>query len=335
MTLQNHCYRTMEVINLKRFCLFILACFLVICVCVKASKEDLVYLRYPAIGKGGKIGFIAMKGNSASYVFLYDVSNGKLEKLMQKRAVVYSLSFSPDGEKIFYHCQDSKGQATSIWMYDLRSKKQIAVIQNGHINRHPAPSPDGKTLAFSYQVERNAPSDIYLLSLLTNKIENFTRSPSFSEYRPSWSPDGKWIAFTSNMGKNRNYYKIYIKSIDGKFIKRLTDENLVATDPSWAPDGKRLVFSAWKKFAWELYLLHIPEGKLERLTYSKPSQWNREPVFLKDGEHIVFSSQRRLSEGASLYIMDLKTKKIHLLLASSSRKLREMISGKGGKSYEL
>jgi hypothetical protein len=85
--------------------------------------------------------------------------------------------------------------------------------------------------------------------------------------------------------------------------------------PEWAPDRQSVVFSGLTvSGSSDLYLLHLADGRLERLTTDRYN--DTDPSFSPDGARIVFSSDRTPfgNNGAmNLFVMDLGSRQLRYL----------------------
>ena len=87
------------------------------------------------------------------------------------------------------------------------------------------------------------------------------------------------------------------------------------TSPAWSPEGDRIVFSGLTPSGYlDLYVLHLGDGTLERLTNDRYADLN--PDFSPAGDRIVFSSDRTPygKDGfVNLFILDLNSREISVL----------------------
>ncbi len=85
--------------------------------------------------------------------------------------------------------------------------------------------------------------------------------------------------------------------------------------PSWAPDGRAVVFSGLSLAGYsDLYLLHLADGRLERLTSDRHR--DSDPSFSPDGTRIVFASDRTSfgpSGAVNLFLLDLPSRRLRPL----------------------
>jgi len=100
-------------------------------------------------------------------------------------------------------------------------------------------------------------------------------------------------------------YRIYVMDRDGKNAKQIVKEpNIRYESPRWSPDGKQIIFTKTTAIDGELWIMDSDGGKPELL--HKPAQW--EVSWSPDGRKIAFENMEKI------YIMDLKTRKIDLLV---------------------
>jgi Tol biopolymer transport system component len=104
-------------------------------------------------------------------------------------------AFSPDGQRIAYHCNTS--ERTTIWISNIAGGSPVRLTADRHNQFCPAWSPDGEWLAYIY-----SDSGKYVLSRA-----RFGASGSSTViktdalyFQPQWSPKGNWILYHSNQG---------------------------------------------------------------------------------------------------------------------------------------
>jgi len=163
---------------------------------------------------------------------------------------------------------------------------------------------------------RDGDIDLYEMDYDGNNLKRITTEFGY-DGGAFYSPDGNRIVWRGWYPKNEkeiiqwknNINKNYIESVpldifvadrDGTNKIQLTNNGATNWSPSWHPSGKYIVFSS-NKDDWldefdsygpnfELYLMDLETGKLTRLTYN--NTFDSFPVFSKDGNKIVYSSNR-------------------------------------------
>jgi Tol biopolymer transport system component len=131
-------------------------------------------------------------------------------------------------------------------------------------------------------------------------------------YHVQLSPDGKRVAFDSDRDGVRG---IYVASAEGKDVRRVSGDGYSAV-PRWSPDNNRLSFlraEAGRGSVWNLWVLDLTSGKLDRLTDHAHGQvWGGS--WFPDGVRIAYSHEDRL------IVLDMRTS--HSTIYSSPREGR-------------
>ena len=164
--------------------------------------------------------------------------------------------------------------------------------------------------------KRNGDIDLYEMDYSGENIKRITSEFGY-DGGAFFSPDGEQIVWRAWYPKNdeerikwknnltNNYIEavpldIYIANRDGSKKIRLTDNGATNWAPSWHPSGRYIVFSSnmddWLNEHnsygpnFELYIIEIENGKIQRLTFNKT--FDSFPVFSNNGSKIVYSSNR-------------------------------------------
>ncbi len=163
----------------------------------------------------------------------------------------------------------------------LTDRKEL----KNYFNTSPAVSPNGGTVAI--MSDRKGYADIYLISSIDGKVIKKVlsgqKTPGLEELkwlnpRLSWSPDGENIVLAVKSGKTDALIVVNTKT---KKIKRFTFDSLEEIfSAAWSPDGKSIAFVGLQNDCSDIYLYYLEEGKLERLTSDKFSDF--EPAWSPD-----------------------------------------------------
>lgn len=219
---------------------------------------------------------------------------------------------------------------------------------SGKMNVAPAISPDGKYLAFLS--EKNLFTiDLFLadaktgqiLRKLTSKVSNTHIDEfNFIESAGTWSPDGKRFAFSVfNKGRNR---MLVVNVANGRIVDDVSMGKAEQfSNLSWSPDGKNIVFQGLSEGQGDLYLYNFDTKQVKQLTNDKYSDY--QPSFSRDGEKIIFASDRTTYDHSSaqditfnLAELDLETGKItDIKLFNGANNLNPQYSSDGTQIYFL
>ena len=135
-------------------------------------------------------------------------------------------------------------------------------------------------------------------------------SPSGRSYSsPSVSPDGKLISFVSN---DWNGGQIFVMNADGGNAKQLTftvnskyfdtgfprEGNFGAV---WSPNSSRMAYISYESGNPDIFVMNSDGTNKKRLTNN--SLRDEYPSWTKDGQYILFSSNRDVTLSSEIYIM--------------------------------
>lgn len=94
---------------------------------------------------------------------------------------------------------------------------------------------------------------------------------------PSWSPDSRRVAVIE-WGTNRDNLLLVDAKCRMETIRLPFDE---VYDPAWSPDGGRIAFSALKDGTSDIYVLHLADRRIERVTEDPEGDF--QPAWSPDG----------------------------------------------------
>ncbi|MBP1667149.1 MAG: tricorn protease, partial [Bacteroidetes bacterium] len=158
-------------------------------------------------------------------------------------------------------------------------------------------SPDGKRIA--YLSDKTGEYEIYIVNP-DGKEEGIKLTSSKDGYRHTlkWSPDSKKIAYTDQT------LTLYYIDVATKLITRVDKEEYENVDVSmdvksifdfsWSPDSRFLAYSKMNEnFMYQVYVYGLETKAINCISNGLFYDFN--PVFTKDGEHIIFISDRRFT----------------------------------------
>jgi Tol biopolymer transport system component len=196
--------------------------------------------------------------------------------------------------------EDARRSTTASWVAPPDTEFASVVIGA------PALSPDASKLAFL--TGDISTSKLWVRDVITGavrEIEGIDR-PTF----PFWSPDGKYLGFFSS-GKLKKV------ALAGGPVQVLCD----------APEGRGASWSSRGVIIFTPNIFEpiykVPEGGgiPEKITENKPGWTHRNPYFLPDGDHFLFTSREAVGSqgaGAALFGASLSGEKPRQILERTS-----------------
>ena len=172
-------------------------------------------------------------------LWLYDVADGRKRRLDDNAADENWLIWSPDGKRIAYNSQRTRG--LDLYGRDVGAKAETLLALDEGRGQWPVSwSSDGKNLLVVTNTQETG-NDIWVLPLgRESKPYPFLNSTA-QENWAAFSPNGKWVAFSfAEPGEETQLYvttfpkagRRYLVSARGGFQAR------------WRHDGKELFFLA-------------------------------------------------------------------------------------------
>jgi tricorn protease len=192
----------------------------------------------------------------------------------------------------------------------------------GTRDKDAAWSPDGKTIA--YLSDASGEYEIYLGDPMGRK-EAIRLTKHENGYRRTlrWSPDGKKIAFADHT--LRCYYLDIatkkITEIDKAYFEN-QDISLDLKDIydfTWSPDSRHIAYSKMDEdLVTKVYVYSLETGKIHCVSQGIFNDFG--PVFTKDGQHLLFVSNRRFDPTFCDFEWEMVYKKAAGIYALTLRK---------------
>lgn len=148
-------------------------------------------------------------------------------------------------------------------------------------------APDGSHMLVTYRDD--ARTTIYRMDFDGGNVEPLTPGDSF-DFDPVYSPDGSTIAFSRR--SKRRISHLHLMNADGSNVRQVTMGRREDFTPRFSPDGTQIVLSSYmlRKQA-DLFVVEVDTGHETRLTNETDSH-DVSPIFLPDGNTILFSRAR-------------------------------------------
>jgi hypothetical protein len=216
------------------------------------------------------------------------------------RASCQSPSFSPDGQKLVWTCNDNR-TGNAIWMSDGDGYTPKVLL-----DRHGAKTftwrRDSQALVYAgtHTINiYNTWSDIYLLTL-GGSVTALTTGARARD--PDFSPDGQRLVVVTNHAQDNQIEQLAVDRIRSP----LTDvhDHTQFSTPRFSPDGSLLAVSVWSEGRRDIWLYRSSDATpLRRLT--EDTAIDVDPIWSADGKWLYFSSDR--TGIPNIYAIDLTT----------------------------
>lgn len=256
----------------------------------------------------GKLAFVGEQ-DGITEIYSSDLLFNQVIALTRDRAPVTHPEWSPNGRYLVYTSYHQTG-FPDIYMLDIRRARKIPIAIFKGTNTGAVFSPDGQRLAMSLSGTGNA--EIYVSDTKGRNRRRLTKNRTL-EANPAWSPDGQRLIYTSDAPGRPQLYEI---SVNGGPPRRIpTNISRYCAEPAWNPvDRNRIAFTAAVGKGFQLALYDFKQGRSRILTKGHSSV---EPVWMRDGRHLVFTE--RSQQRTRLMLLDTVTEKIRPLHKESGK----------------
>ena len=177
--------------------------------------------------------------------------------------------FSPDGQRIAYHSNQS-GEV-QIWTCDVQGAQPVQLTHlHGAMARNARWSPDGRELAF--ESNRAGAWQIYTIGDRGNGLRELTFGDA-ENTNASWSRGGQWVYFSSRRSGTMEVWKV--PSGGGNAVQVTTDGGEA---PLESPDGRTLYYI---------------KGESRRTLWSRPLEGGAEALVFPSVYRVNYAVSRK------------------------------------------
>lgn len=173
------------------------------------------------------------EGKEDSDLWIADLKQRKVRKLMEQEGIQRNPAWSPDGSTIVYTSayRGNRGRPIEdLWVVDANGINPRCLVANNSSNIQPDWSPDGRRIAFA--TDQTGNMEIWMVGKDGKNARQLTYDKAY-DADPNWSPDGSKICFVSTRGGKMD---IWVMDSDGGNLKQLTglsDLQADSKEPDW------------------------------------------------------------------------------------------------------
>jgi len=146
---------------------------------------------------------------------------------------------------------------------------------------------DKESQAVVFVSDRDANTDLYIISALGNEKPRGLTNTSEDVLSPKFSPDGKWIAYY------RGKRQLRLVQPDGRNDRLILEDDFggrFADDFAWAPDSRYIAVVSNRSGNSDIIAVNIETQEKIKLTNTAYDESS--PVWSPDGKALFFSSNR-------------------------------------------
>src|SRR5262245_14914213 len=229
---------------------------------------------YPAISHDGKfVAHVVEEGDLQSLWVSQVAVNGGVQVVAPAEVVFIGVTFSPDGNLIYYVARPKSERLGKLYQVTLLGGAPREVVSD--VDSPITFSPNGQYFAFVRNIPSRLETDLIVAKqngseerkLLTRKGPE-----DLSVDGPSWSPDGRVIACGTRAIEQGKFFMrlLAVRVEDGSSEPIGSQMWSFIGQVAWLGDGSGVVFSAWQ-MSWgvygdQLWMLTFPEGEARRVT---------------------------------------------------------------------
>lgn len=227
-----------------------------------------------AVSRDGKyIAFVLNDGGQQSVWLRQLVTGQELQVVPPKRTDIYGLTFTPDGNYIFYVSQEQNRIAE---LYQVPSVGGASDKLMDDVDSPVTFSPDGRQMAFIRFFPGTA--SVVIANIDGSAERELAKTQTSDAIRigpngvlpPSWSPDGEVIACPVSVNSVQWNQTIYgFRTKDGAAQQLTTKVWPALGRIEWSPDGKGILATIIETEATseqQIWFVPYPKGEARRIT---------------------------------------------------------------------
>jgi Tol biopolymer transport system component len=223
-----------------------------------------------AISPDGRyIVYVLVNGEQRSLWVRNVATKSDVQVLTPDAVVIVGLSFSPDGNYIYFVRSDKNtNNYRYLYVMPVLGGAPRQLIRD--IDTAVSFSPDGKQMVFIRGIPDRRVMEVHVANAdgSDDRVLATLQSPPVNMTGPAWSPDGKSIAVPwSQLGKEIKGILSIIRVADGSIRELYSGHDPVGRS-AWLPDGRALVvpFRLLRELREQLMTVDYPSGERRRFT---------------------------------------------------------------------
>ncbi|HET6668615.1 MAG TPA: protein kinase [Pyrinomonadaceae bacterium] len=226
-----------------------------------------------AVSPDGKfLTYVESEANKQSLWTKQIATNSNLQLVAPAELIYSNLTFTPDGNYIYYAAKDQTAQSYSVFRIPTLGGTPAKILEEG--GRAVSFSPDGRQIAFVKYDSKASESALVIADAdgsNQRKLISLSAHEWFASGGAAWSPDGTHIASGAGDDRQERQMTMVVVNISDGTLKRFVAQrwdSIVRT--VWLPDGSGIVFCASDNgtaAAKQLWQVSYPGGEARRITH--------------------------------------------------------------------
>ncbi len=248
-------------------------------------------------------------------LYLFNLRTRNVRQLTHSAALETEPAFSPDGQFVAYASSVKEGGGAGISTRSLDGKK-VQELTRGQdtLDMMPSYSSDGKQITF-VRAARHRPYsmggwtwdnyDVYVMNRDGFGLRRVTKHSYYQASHPHFLHGGKQVIFAASGDYPDTHTYLFSVPADGGQppMKLMPPTDILSDDGSspsycavWGSDpspdtgGRQIAFVSdrAKSYNYDLWVTGANGSKPHALNITGISSYNQQPVFTRDGNHILF-----------------------------------------------
>lgn len=228
--------------------------------------------------------------------------------------------------------------AGDLWLVPRDGGEARLLTSGAGSKSDPVFSPDGNWIAYTGDYDGNV--DVYVIPANGGVPKRLTHHPAVDEV-VGWTPDSKQVLFRSTRNSYSRFNRLFTVSLEGGLPHELPLP--MAEFGSYSADGKHIAYVptdnnrrlsaiGWKHYrggkASHIWITNLSDYNTEQMPHDAANDGT--PMWI--GSKLYFLSDR--SGTFSLWVYDLKSKKIEAVLPANGGEVKSASAGPGAIVYE-